>query len=107
MGPYNESLRSITGEVGADPAPGLQGRLATSRSGRDAGTRYLVIGMEGPTMVLVADGRGRPIAHAKRKNLKHLEFGAVVPVLADKLAAGRPITDEEIRAAIPVVGAQE
>jgi len=62
---------------------------------------YLVIGAEGPGIVLVADGRSRPVAHPKRKNVKHLDFGGVAPgALVEKLATGQPVTDEEVRAAI-------
>lgn len=78
----------------------LLGRLATSRSGRDAGVVYLVVGAESPTVVFVADGRQRSIARPKRKNVKHLTLGALHPALAERLASGPPPTDEEIRAAI-------
>ncbi len=86
--------------VGAEFQTGTLGRIATSRSGRDRGAVYLVIAEAGPALVLVADGRGRPVARPKRKNIKHLEFGPVAPGLLPKLTAGQPLTDEEIRSAI-------
>ena len=86
-------------------AGGLLGRLATSRSGRDTGGVYLVIGVESATVVLVADGRHRTVARPKRKNVKHLELGAIFPAVAERLAAGPPLTDEEVRAAIATVPA--
>jgi hypothetical protein len=61
---------------------------------------YLVIGVESPSAVLVADGRTRVVARPKRKNVKHLEFGAPAAGVAERLASGMAITDEEIRAAI-------
>jgi len=91
------SLCLVEGET----TPGLLGRLATSRSGRDAGVVYVVIASEAPGVVLVADGRSRGIARPKRKNVKHLEFGGTAPAaLVEKLAGGQPVTDEDIRAAI-------
>ena len=102
--PWNDAEgRPMTvgaGVGGADSPGGLLGRLATSRLGRDAGDVYLVIGVESATVVLVADGRHRTVARPKRKNVKHLELGAIFPAVAERLAAGRPLTDEELRAAL-------
>jgi large subunit ribosomal protein L14e len=86
--------------VEAAPAKEMVGRLAVSRSGRDAGSTYLVVGIEGPTVVFVADGRTRSVARPKRKNVKHLELGALLPQCADRIASGQALTDEEVRAAI-------
>jgi len=86
--------------AGAESPGGLLGRLATSRSGRDAGAVYLVIGAESATVVLVADGRHRSVKRPKRKNVKHLELGAIFPAVAERLAGGPPLTDEELRATI-------
>jgi large subunit ribosomal protein L14e len=86
-------------------AGGLLGRLATSRSGRDTGAVYLVIGTVSATVVLVADGRHRSVARPKRKNVKHLEFGASAPAMVERLTAGPPLTDEEVRAVIAAVAA--
>jgi large subunit ribosomal protein L14e len=84
----------------ATPAKEMVGRLAVSRSGRDAGSTYLVVGIEGPTVVFVADGRTRSVGRPKRKNVKHLELGALVPQCAERIASGQALTDEEVRAAI-------
>ncbi len=90
----------VTAVAEVTSAKDMVGRLAISRSGRDAGSTYLVVGVEGPTVVFVADGRTRSVARPKRKNVKHLELGAPVPQCADRFAAGQALTDEEIRAAI-------
>ena len=104
--PWNDAEgRPMTVGAGADSPGGLLGRLATSRSGRDTGGVYLVIGVESATVVLVADGRHRTVARPKRKNVKHLELGAIFPAVAERLAAGPPLTDEEVRAAIATVPA--
>lgn len=76
------------------------GRVATSRAGRDAGTVYLVVGVVGGQAVLVADGRRRSVANPKRKNLKHLRLGPPVPGVAERIAAGQVLTDEEVREAL-------
>jgi large subunit ribosomal protein L14e len=86
--------------AGVGSAKDVVGRLATSRSGRDAGSVYLVIGVEGPSTVFVADGRTRSVARPKRKNMKHLELGIPATGMAERLAGGLAVTDEEIRAAI-------
>lgn len=90
----------MTATAGVGTPQDVLGRLATSRSGRDAGSVYLVIGVESPTVVFVADGRTRGIARPKRKNVKHLSFGMPAAGVAERLAAGQRCTDEEIRAAI-------
>jgi large subunit ribosomal protein L14e len=87
----------VSAEVAAQ---GLLGRVATSRSGRDAGSAYVIIRVESSTVVFVADGRARSVSRPKRKNVKHLELGAPSAGFAERLAAGQPPTDEEIRAAI-------
>ncbi|NLM38475.1 MAG: RNA-binding protein [Firmicutes bacterium] len=48
------------------------GQLVTSRAGRDAGRKYVVIGFSEPGFVLVADGEIRKVSRPKRKNVKHL-----------------------------------
>jgi hypothetical protein len=88
------------------PATGLLGQIVTSRTGRDAGRRYVVVAADGPMTALLADGRSRTVARPKRKNVKHLAVGEPVsPALAEKLAAGQPVSDEAIRAAITAAGA--
>lgn len=93
----------MTLEAGSASPKDMLGRLATSRLGRDAGSVYLVIGIESPTVVLLADGRTRSFARPKRKNVKHLTFGAPATGVAERLAAGQACTDEEVRAAIAAV----
>lgn len=49
------------------------GQLVRSRAGRDRGKHYLVIKLTGPREVLLSDGRSRPLARPKRKNVAHLQ----------------------------------
>ncbi len=82
---------------------GLVGMVVTSRAGRDAGDRYVVIGAAGPDTVLVADGQRRGIARPKRKNVKHLDAHGPAGQLAARLRDGGAVTDEELRGALTAV----
>lgn len=97
----------VTAVPGETSANNMVGRLAISRSGRDAGATYLVVGTEGPTVVFVADGRTRSVARPKRKNVKHLELGAPVPQCVERIASGKALTDEEVRAVIAAAAGSE
>lgn len=84
--------------------PGQQieiGRVVRSQAGRDAGKLYLVTGVAEPSIVLLADGRGRRVANLKKKNIRHISVLAVVDKgIAAKIASGLQVTDEDIRAAL-------
>lgn len=53
-----------------DPQPG---DILRSTAGRDAGYAFVVVAVE-PRGVRVADGRYRPVAKPKRKNVRHVQF---------------------------------
>jgi hypothetical protein len=88
--------QAVNGSSAAD----LVGMLVTSRAGRDAGERYIVVGAAGEDMVLVADGQRRGTGRPKRKNVKHLVVHGPAGALAGRLRDGQPVTDEELRAAL-------
>ena len=50
------------------------GKIVTSKSGRDKGSRFAVIGIGEGDHVYIADGKIHKIAHPKKKKLKHLSF---------------------------------
>jgi len=75
----------------------LIGMVVTSRAGRDAGDRYVVVGAAGQDMVLVADGRRRGTGRPKRKNIKHLVVHGPAGPVASRLRDGQAVTDEELR----------
>lgn len=76
------------------------GRLVLSRAGRDKGRPFIVLGYDGDR-ALVADGDLRPVERPKKKNLRHLAFTrGVAEEVAQKLAADRPVSNAEVRAAI-------
>ena len=71
--------------------------IVISLNGRDAGKRFIVIGTE-DEYSLIADGKGRRYEKPKRKKNKHLRFESKADsLIADKLAGGEKITNNEIR----------
>ncbi len=73
------------------------GQLVKSIKGRDINCYYLVLAAR-DNLVLVVDGRKRSVEKPKRKNRLHLQAtGKVAADLAQRLAAGESIRDEEIR----------
>lgn len=59
------------------------GQLVCSTLGRDKGKVYMVIGLPESNRLLVADGIGRKIDKAKKKNIKHLKK---LPLFAAEVA---------------------
>ena len=74
------------------------GDLVLSRSGRDKGRIFLVIGTENDR-VIVADGKTRKIGSFKKKNGKHLEL--LLPQadvsLAERIGKGVPTSNERLK----------
>ncbi len=79
--------------------------VVTSRAGRDAGDRYVVVAAAGHDMVLVADGQRRGTERPKKKNVKHLTVHGPAARIASRLREGGTVSDEELREA--VAGFQE
>ena len=50
----------------------MNGKIVCSRAGRDK-DKFLVVGID-DGMLLVCDGKERPLERPKRKNVKHLRF---------------------------------
>lgn len=77
--------------------------VVTSRAGRDAGDRYVVVAVAGDDMVLVADGGRRGAGRPKRKNVKHLVVHGPAQAIAGRLRDGQAVSDEELREALGVI----
>ena len=76
------------------------GSIAYSKSGRDSGSYYLIVGLEGE-FAYIADGRIRKLAKPKKKKLKHLRLrGEVNESIGEKLSDGRIVHDSEIYSAL-------
>ena len=73
------------------------GRLVYSRAGRDAGSYYVIITVESPEYVRVADGALRKIGNPKKKKLMHLHLTPIVlEEAAARLESGRQLADGEL-----------
>lgn len=76
------------------------GMFARSLAGHDKGKLYVITGVEG-AFVYLADGRLRPTAKPKKKRRIHIQPDCTVsPILRERLDAGLPIREEDIRKAI-------
>ena len=78
----------------------MPGQLVRSLSGRDKGRYYLVLAEAEDGFVWLADGRRRPVATPKRKNVRHLQPVSRIAADPKQGAAGAAATNEEVRAAI-------
>lgn len=77
------------------------GRIVRSMAGRDAGRRFVVLGLEGDTYALLADGEGRKVRKPKKKKRIHLRTTQLLSTqLQQKLIAGDAVYDYELRAAL-------
>ncbi len=79
----------------------LPGQLVISRSGRDSGRVYIVVGFDGDRYVYVADGTIRRVENPKKKNIKHLGiYPVVAEEIAEKLSSGGRVNNSELCRAI-------
>jgi large subunit ribosomal protein L14e len=77
------------------------GDIVLSKSGRDSGRMFIVCGIIDDAFVLIADGDLRKREKPKKKRLKHLEpLGKASADMIEKLAAGKRISDAEVREAL-------
>ncbi len=70
------------------------GQLVISCAGRDRGRPMVVLRADGTRFVWVSDGDVRPVARAKRKNVRHVELRRPV---WETVASGRVPADAELR----------
>lgn len=79
------------------------GGVAQSTAGRDKGRLYLIVGMEGETLLL-ADGKYRKVSDPKPKNKKHVRLLPVFHAeIAERIGLGKD-ENSEIRAALLAAG---
>ena len=75
-------------------------QIVRSLSGHDSGELFCVMSAEGERLLL-ADGKRRRVSSPKRKNEKHIAFvGSFEHPTLEKVRAGQPVTDKELRAAL-------
>jgi len=81
--------------------------IVISLNGRDTGKRFIVIETDGEYS-LIADGKGRRYEKPKRKKNKHLMFeDKADSLIANKLAGGEKITNNEIRRFLATYAAEK
>lgn len=74
------------------------GSIVISKAGRDQGRAFVVVEEVDDDFVRVANGALRKMDRQKKKRRKHLKpTGKVVGAVAERLAAGQPIRDHELR----------
>ncbi|HPT92935.1 MAG TPA: KOW domain-containing RNA-binding protein [Limnochordia bacterium] len=77
------------------------GQLVSSKAGRDAGKKYIVIGVLDDKYVLVADGASRKVTQPKKKNIRHLvAHRQIAAEITQALQQKRKLTNEQLRLAI-------
>ena len=77
------------------------GRVVISRSGRDQGRMFLIVGILEAPYVLLADGALRRLNKPKKKKLRHLALQPdVLEGIGEKLKQGSKVFDAELRSAL-------
>lgn len=75
-------------------------QIVRSLSGHDSGGLFCVLDTDG-TYLLLADGKRRRVNSPKRKSCRHAAFvGSWEHPTLEKVRAGQPIGDKELRAAL-------
>lgn len=84
----------------------VPGQIVRSTAGHDKGGIFFVIENVDDDYVLIADGDLRRIDKPKKKNVRHLQpFNKVDKVIAEKISAGVPIENFELRKELERSGA--
>lgn len=68
------------------------GDIVLVRQGKYAGAQFVVVGVEGGTRVLIADGKQYSAAKPKKKNVIHLQrTRKYLEDVAERVAGGKPL----------------
>ena len=74
------------------------GQVVFSKAGRDAGRKFVIVGIADDEHVLIADGDLRKIENPKKKKMKHLSFEPnVIQQINQKLMSNQKISNAELR----------
>ncbi|MDF2523188.1 MAG: ribosomal protein [Clostridiales bacterium] len=80
------------------------GQVVNSKAGRDAGKKFIIVGIIDQTYVQISDGDLRKIESPKKKKLKHLELtGTIIEPISEKFRSELKVTNSEIRKALAVL----
>ena len=84
----------------------VPGQIVRSKAGHDKGDIFFVMELIDDDYVLIADGDRRKSEKPKKKNVKHLQpFNKIDKVIAERIAAGLPIENHELRRELELSGA--
>jgi len=74
------------------------GQVVFSKAGRDAGRKFVIVGLADDEHVLIADGDLRKIENPKKKKFKHLSYeDNVIEEINGKLINKQKISNSELR----------
>lgn len=81
------------------------GQIVYSKAGRDAGRRFIVVGILDDSNVLISDGDLRRIEKPKKKKVKHLELTKDInEPLGQRLENKLKVSNSDMRKALAEVG---
>lgn len=84
----------------AESRPRL-GQIVRVLRGREAGTYAIIVGVEEPRFVLLADGDKRKFDRPKKKNIRHIQpTHYIAQEVADALAETGRVTNAKLRYAL-------
>jgi len=84
-------------DIGTD----ILGKVVISRSGRDMGKAFVIIGILNERFLLICDGDIRKIENPKKKNIRHLNFTSMqAHDVLEYLRKGEKPPDHVIRKSI-------
>jgi ribosomal protein L14E/L6E/L27E len=74
------------------------GLVVYSKSGRDAGRKFIVIDIVDNEYVILVDGSLRKIEKPKKKKIKHIELTEIIIYdIKDKLLNNESLTNAEVK----------
>lgn len=80
------------------------GQVVCSKAGRDAGRKFVIVGLADDEHVLIADGDLRKIENPKKKKLKHLHYeDCVIEDIVIKLNTKLKISNSDIRKMLDLI----
>ncbi len=82
------------------------GRIVVARAGRDAGDRFIIVGLPDEDYALLCNGRNRTWQKPKKKKRMHIRPTRYMSEeIRDRILSGEHIMDSDIRKALEAVDA--
>lgn len=88
-----------------EPSDITPGQIVYSKTGRDRGRYFIVVGMPWNGYVLISDGDMRTMEKPKKKKIKHLVIHDLIASdIREKLLNSGRITNSDIRNSLKLLG---